>query len=149
MLAAGGWQALLALGWAGACIAFDLRQKRLPNALMLAGLAMGIGAACLRPDGLPLLDAVIALLAGAAFLPAWRLGVAGGGDVKLVVAMAAIDWSHLAIGLGAGLLLHLVPVILAGVRPQWRPAEPVSYRRRRALAPPLLTGWAAATLLLA
>lgn len=149
MLTAGGWQALLALAWAAACIGFDLRQKRLPNALMLAGFAMGLAASWLRPDGLPLLDAAIALLAGAAFLPAWRLGVVGGGDVKVVAAMAAIDWTHLAVGLAAGLMLHLAQAILAGVRPRWRAAEPVPYARRRALAPTLVTGWAAVTLLMA
>lgn len=69
----------------------DLRERRIPNLLTLAGLVAGIAAATFFSGLAGTLDALAA--AGIAFaigLPFWLLGWLGAGDVKLVTGVGAI-----------------------------------------------------------
>lgn len=109
---------VLALGLLSVCVAIgahDLVARRVPNALLLAGLglqavsllngtatASGL-AASLQPA---LLGFVLGLLG---FMPLWRLGVMGAGDVKFLALLGFV--------LGPlGLLASwLVASVIAGV----------------------------------
>ncbi len=80
---------LALFGAAGAAIWFDVRERRIPNALTLGALLVAVALrATLGLDGL------MAGLAGAAIgfalaLPFFLVGGLGGGDVKLLAAMGA------------------------------------------------------------
>lgn len=79
--------AFVALALAGAW--YDVRTRRIPNALTLTGLLVGL---LLRaPFGLPAVaDGVVG--AGFGFLvavPMFALGAFGGGDTKFLIAMGA------------------------------------------------------------
>ena len=110
-----GFQAGFALLWMGLLSAYDIRQRRLPNALTLPG-----AAAVLLAGGLP-------ALAGAAGLTAIYLVVhlaaptaMGAGDVKLAIGLGGlagcfgVDVWFLA-ALAAPLLTALF-AMLSGVR---------------------------------
>jgi Flp pilus assembly protein protease CpaA len=87
------WGALLVTG---AAAAFDIRRRRIPNGLTLASAVAGLLCAWLAARGrLPgwpggvgdaLLATSLTLLAG---LLAWSRGLLGGGDAKLLAAVAA------------------------------------------------------------
>ena len=117
-------------------VAEDLRARRIPNAVVLAGFTAGLfwhaagpaGAWAFDPDAPGATGAVGALLAAfgmlAAFLPFYRLGLMGAGDVKLLATVAAVfgassgHWTHL-VGLAlavlvTGGLLALARMVLAG-----------------------------------
>lgn len=95
----------LALGW-------DVRSRRIPNRLTMAGLALGI---LLR---IPLgVEAVLMGLGGAGIallvsLPLFALGGIGGGDAKLLMAAGAFLGPEglLIAGLAAGALGGLMAV---------------------------------------
>jgi prepilin peptidase CpaA len=100
---------LVALALAGGW--FDIRTRRIPNALTLTGLLVGL---LLRaPFGLPAVaDGVLG--AGFGFLiavPLFALGAFGGGDTKFLIALGAfLGGSRL---LGALLVIALVGGVLA------------------------------------
>ena len=91
------WRTLLTGLLLVACIT-DVRARRIPNALVLVTLALGVGHALLAWGGAvdgagftatpwaALLGTVVGLLVG---LPFWAAGIMGGGDVKLFAAAAA------------------------------------------------------------
>lgn len=114
----------------------DVRERRIPNAVVLAGFTAGVFWHAAGPSGAWAFDAaapgatgaVGALLAAfgmlVAFLPLYRFGVMGAGDVKLLAAVAAVlgasgdHWSHL-VGLALAVLatggaLSLVRMLAAG-----------------------------------
>jgi prepilin peptidase CpaA len=92
------WRAVLTALLGAAC-ATDLRARRIPNALVVAVLALGVARAGIvayaGADGVvPLADGPGAALLGAAvglaaWLPLYALGVLGAGDVKLFAAVGA------------------------------------------------------------
>ena len=95
----------------GAASWFDLRQRRIPNALTLAGLAVAL---CLRLSwgwGAVFQGGAGAGLAVLVALLPFALGVLGGGDVKLLGAVGAF------VGLnrlfGALMVVALVGGVLA------------------------------------
>ena len=101
--------ALVALALAGGW--YDIRTRRIPNALTLTGL---LAAFVLRaPFGLPAMaDGVVG--AGFAFLvvvPLFALGAFGGGDAKFLIALGAfLGGSRL---LGALLAIAIIGGMLA------------------------------------
>ncbi|MFP4614558.1 MAG: prepilin peptidase [Thiohalorhabdus sp.] len=106
---------------------YDLREHRIPNALVLAGLAAGL-AVNTWAGGLPgFLDAfagaLVLLLLG---FPLFALGWLGAGDVKLLAAVGSVVTWHLAlavlvgVGLAGGVLGVLALVWRAGVRESWQ-----------------------------
>jgi prepilin peptidase CpaA len=86
----------------------DLQQRRIPNLLVLAVVALAFIRMDIHPDGALILDDVkwagLVLLGGLIF---WRLHWLGGGDVKLIFAGALL--------VGASALTdYLVLTILLG-----------------------------------
>lgn len=104
---------LLVGGLAVACLT-DLRDRRIPNALVVALGTMGVGGAALGwAPGLSGLDAVVGLGLGfLLWLPFHLAGLLGAGDVKLFAAAAAWLGPHGA--LDAALLTALLGGVLAG-----------------------------------
>lgn len=82
---------LAALALAAAACWTDLRTRRIPNALVLAGLAAGLALngrdAGLAGAGTSLAGGAVGL---ALFLPFMILGGMGGGDVKLMAALGSL-----------------------------------------------------------
>ncbi|MBK4733663.1 A24 family peptidase [Noviherbaspirillum pedocola] len=77
---------LLLLAAAGS----DLRSRRIPNALALAGALAGIALGC-APGGVGLLASLAGMGIGlVALLPMYLLRALGAGDVKLMAAVGAI-----------------------------------------------------------
>lgn len=103
-----------------AAVAFDLRRRRIPNALVLYGLALGLafhafapaGQGLLQGGGLGLAAALLGGLAGLAlFLPFYALRMLGAGDVKLL-AMVGV-WLGAAAVLQAALWTVLAGALLS------------------------------------
>lgn len=103
------WALLAALLFAATVS--DVRTRRIPNSLTLAGCIAGlaIGAAGAGLHGF-ISSGEGLLLAFALTLPFWLLGLVGAGDVKLVSAVGAfvgiglVGETLLAIGVAGGLL---------------------------------------------
>ncbi len=99
----------------GACFALagagcDLRWRRIPNRLTGAALLTALAANSFLGGMRGLLDSLAAcLLAGAAFAIMFFLGGMGGGDVKLMAAVAAFA------GLGRLIELLLATALVGGV----------------------------------
>lgn len=96
MVEPGRW-ALLALVLAVATVS-DLRTRRIPNLLTLAGCLAGLalGAIASGPAGLWLAGKGL-MLAFALSLPFWLAGWLGAGDVKLLAAVGAFVGSGLVV----------------------------------------------------
>jgi prepilin peptidase CpaA len=118
----------------------DLRARRIPNAVAVAGAVAGAFWHAAGPAGAWAFDPVapgavglagsLAACAGmlAALLPLYRWRLLGGGDVKLLAAVAAVyggsldRWTHLV-----GLLLSVA--VAGGVLALVRMADPRRARR--------------------
>jgi prepilin peptidase CpaA len=99
------------------CAAYDLRFRRIPNWLNIAGLSMGLILNVLLLHWTGLLDSGCGLmLAVIVYLPLYLLSALGAGDVKLMAAIGAIagprDWFYifLATCLAGGVLGFCVAV---------------------------------------
>ena len=115
------------LAWFTALSVYDVRQRRLPNALTLPGAALVLAGATLAGRGLP-------ACVGAAALVLLYLGVhlvapagMGAGDVKLAIGVGALTGSF---GPDAWVLAALAAPLLTGL---W--AVAVAFRRRAATVP--------------
>jgi leader peptidase (prepilin peptidase)/N-methyltransferase len=100
------------LAWFTALSAYDVRQRRLPNALTLPGAAVVLAVATVAGRGLP-------AFAGAATLLLLYLGVhlaapsgMGAGDVKLAIGIGALTGSF---GADAWVLAALAAPLLTGL----------------------------------
>lgn len=99
------------------CAGYDLRLRRIPNWLNVAGVLLGIASNVFLLHWTGLLDAGCGLmLAVAVYLPLYLLSGLGGGDVKLMAAVGAIagprNWFYifLATCLAGGVLGFCVAV---------------------------------------
>lgn len=94
----------------GAATYWDLRERRIPNALTLPalGIALCLHGVTQAGQGL-LLSALGAVVAGALLLPGYLLRATGGGDVKLLMAVGAF------LGWPAALLAGLLSLLVGGV----------------------------------
>jgi len=77
--------ALTALMVAAAC--FDVRSRRIPNALTLSGFGVALALRLVDGPGAGIDGVTGAILAFVLCLPFWVLGVLGGGDAKLLMAL--------------------------------------------------------------
>jgi len=79
--------ALLAMMAAAAW--FDVRTRRIPNKLTLAGMAVAVALRLVAGPGAGIDGVTGAILAFVLCLPFFVLGVLGGGDAKLLMAVGA------------------------------------------------------------
>ena len=87
--------------------AYDLRERRIPNQLNLAGLLVGLTLQLALGGVHGFLLGVSGFAVGFAilFLP-FAAGMVGGGDVKFVAAAGAyLGWQLLLVGLGIGVVV--------------------------------------------
>jgi len=68
---------------------WDVRARRIPNVLTVLGLAVALGLRATAGPGAGIDGVVGAILAFVLCLPFFVLGVLGGGDVKLLMALGA------------------------------------------------------------
>jgi prepilin peptidase CpaA len=90
-----------------ACIASDLRSRRIPNALTASGMAVGLAAHAASAGlmGFATAGCGLLLAVGLLLLP-FALGGIGGGDVKMMAAVGAlVGPTALLASLLAGMLL--------------------------------------------
>ena len=82
--------ALVLLGLLAIAVASDLRRHRIPNLLVLLGIALGL-VGQLQADGLAGLgNGALGMLVGfVVFLPLYALGGMAAGDVKLMAMVGA------------------------------------------------------------
>jgi prepilin peptidase CpaA len=67
----------------------DLRERRVPNALIVLGLSLGLAMSVTHPS-FTVMESLVGAIAGlAVFLPFYFLGWLGGGDVKLFSVLGA------------------------------------------------------------
>lgn len=110
----------LFLVWAAAWI--DFRTTRIPNALILAGAALGLLMALESGGWAGLISAVSGLFLGLALmLPGYLLLSTGAGDVKLMAAAGALlgpQFTLIAflIAILSGAVLGLVLALIASIR---------------------------------
>ncbi len=104
---------LAVIVWAGGLAYEDWRWRRLPNALLAAGAALGLAhwaAYGAMPFGAPMSEGAVAAALGlVALLPFYRAGWMGAGDVKL---SAVIGWLG---GMQVLLAVFFAACIAAGV----------------------------------
>ena len=106
----------LVLAWLAALSCYDIRERRLPNALTLPGAAAILAAAALAGRGWPALAGTGALTAIYLLVHRAAPGGMGAGDVKLALGLGALTgcfgvgvWFLAA--LGAPLLTALLGVV--------------------------------------
>ena len=101
-------------------VAFDLRTRRIPNALTGATAAVGLAIAALGLGAVTLPQALGGLAVGLlVMLPGHLVGATGAGDVKLFAALGTL------LGPGGALLAFFYTAIAGGVL-----AVAVALRRR-------------------
>jgi prepilin peptidase CpaA len=67
----------------------DLRERRIPNDLIIIGLALGLSMSAVLPGG-SLLESVLGAFVGfLVYLPFFLFGWMGAGDVKLLTVVGA------------------------------------------------------------
>jgi prepilin peptidase CpaA len=68
----------------------DAKSFRIPNAIIVTGVALGIALNSFVPDGLGFTSAALGMLAGLVGLfPLYLLRIWGAGDVKLMAVVGA------------------------------------------------------------
>jgi len=107
-----GW-GMAVLLWAFALGYWDLRHRRLPNALTFAAALAGLGSWAILGAS-PLGASGMSMLAGSGIallltVPGYLLHKLGAGDVKLLVAVALLG------GVAATLVSFVVGALIAGI----------------------------------
>jgi leader peptidase (prepilin peptidase) / N-methyltransferase len=103
--------AAVVLAWLAVLSCYDLRQRRLPNALTLPGAALILLGCAIAGRGMPALLGAVALTA--VYLSVHLVDPAGmgGGDVKLAIGLGGLSGYF---GAGAWLLAALgAPMLTA------------------------------------
>jgi leader peptidase (prepilin peptidase)/N-methyltransferase len=115
------------LAWFGALTVYDVRQRRLPNALTLPGAAVVLAVAAVTGRGVPALIGALAL--ALCYLGVHLVAPAGmgAGDVKLALGIGAVTGFF---GVDAWVLAALGAPVLTAV---W--AVAVALRGRTATVP--------------
>ncbi|WP_342245875.1 A24 family peptidase [Pseudomonas sp. OTU5201] len=133
--------AVVLLGLLGVAVACDLRRHRIPNLLVLLGIALGLAGQSYA-DGLAGLgNGGLGLSIGfAAFLPLYAVGGMAAGDVKLMAMVGAFLTPFAALSaalscLVAGGLCGLLIVLVRGQLPQTVARYGVMFRTRAYIAP--------------
>lgn len=107
---------ILFIAWAAAVAICDCRSRRIPNSLVVAGLAAAFICALFQcgPFNIPTGQAVIGALVGMlALLPFFALGVMGAADVKVFAVLGAWCGVHMLLG------LWIVASLAAGLHALW------------------------------
>jgi len=91
----------------------DIRSRRIPNALTMAGIAAGLALRLVAGPEAFIVGLVGILLAFVVMLPFLVLGALGGGDGKLLMALGAFTGARQLVG--ALLVIAMVGGILAVV----------------------------------
>jgi prepilin peptidase CpaA len=123
--------ATLFISWALAVVLFDCRLRRIPNWLVIAGLAVAcmLATSGHSPFEIDLSDAALGLLAGLlALLPFYLIGLMGAADVKVFATLGA--WC----GFHALPALWIVASITAGIHALYLLASAVIERKRKSVA---------------
>lgn len=122
---------LLVLAWAAALTVIDLRRRRLPNVLTVAGGLLFVAGAALCGRPVPALLGAAAL--GGLYLAVHLVDPAalGGGDVKLAAALGALTGAlgtpvWILAALGAPLLTAAAAVVVMVLR-RGGPATPLPH----------------------
>lgn len=114
----------------GTAVASDISTRRIPNRLILAGLAAGIACNLWSVRGIGAAGALLGAASGLALmLPGYALRVLGAGDAKLMAAVGAFLGPLPVLGavlltfaaggvlsLAAALRSHALPRVLANLR---------------------------------
>ncbi len=106
----------LFIAWAAVVAIRDCRARRIPNSVVVAGLAAAFGCSLLQcgPFGVSLTQACIGALVGlGALLPFFALGVMGAADVKVFAVLGAWCGMHALLG------LWMAASLGAGVHALW------------------------------
>ena len=104
--------ACLVLAWLAALSCYDIRERRLPNALTLTGAAAVLAVATLAGRGSPALAGTVALTAIYLVVHCAAPSGMGAGDVKLALGLGALTGCF---GLGVWFLAALgAPLLTAG-----------------------------------
>jgi len=89
---------VLLIGLLGVSVVSDLLHHRIPNLLILLGLALGLAGQAYSGGASGLEDGLLGLLIGfALFLPMYALGGMAAGDVKLMAMVGSFLPFHYAI----------------------------------------------------
>ncbi|MGX7003650.1 A24 family peptidase [Caballeronia sp. KNU42] len=123
--------AALFIGWALTVVLFDCRSRRIPNWLVIAGLAVACVLAASRhsPFHIDLSDAALGLTVGLlALLPFYLIGLMGAADVKVFATLGA--WC----GFHALPALWIVASLAAGMHALYLLASAVMAGRRKSAA---------------
>jgi leader peptidase (prepilin peptidase)/N-methyltransferase len=104
--------ACLVLAWLAALTCYDIRERRLPNALTLTGAAAVLAVATVAGRGSPALAGTVALTAIYLVVHCAAPGGMGAGDVKLALGLGALTGCF---GVGAWFLAALGAPLLTAV----------------------------------
>jgi leader peptidase (prepilin peptidase)/N-methyltransferase len=104
--------ACLVLAWLAALSRYDIRERRLPNALTLTGAAAILTVAALAGRGWPALAGTVALTAVYSVVHYVAPGGMGAGDVKLALGLGALTGCF---GAGAWFLAAVGAPLLSAV----------------------------------
>ncbi|MFM0044252.1 A24 family peptidase [Paraburkholderia sediminicola] len=121
---------LLFIAWATAVTVCDCRARRIPNALVIAGLVAALSCALLlqAPFGVSVTQAMIGMAVGlVALMPFFALNMMGAADVKVFAVLGAWCGMHPLLG------LWMIASVAAGLHALWlliRSRTPLAALRR-------------------